>query len=149
MDKKPVLRAMLTTPEEDDDEERFVDAPDDDDDEENDSKDQADPAPTQQQPPVTLYDGRKRDPQYSNAEQTCLWELVIEIDRGWVEQPITNHDNVDSIQRSLSSFCGKIRRKLIQGRIHRGQPWSTSPHPDALFGSIRLPQCQEECLDQG
>jgi len=24
----------------------------------------------------TAYDGRKRNPEYSNAERSCLWELV-------------------------------------------------------------------------
>lgn len=26
--------------------------------------------------PETMYDGRKRDPEYSNAHRSCLWELV-------------------------------------------------------------------------
>lgn len=26
--------------------------------------------------PSRVYDGRKRDPEYSNAERSCLWELV-------------------------------------------------------------------------
>jgi ribosome biogenesis protein MAK21 len=76
MEKKPVLRAMLTTPEEDDDEERFVDATDDDDDDDEDNEKEKKKDVSARQPAITTYDGRKRDPQYSNAEQTCLWELV-------------------------------------------------------------------------
>ncbi len=26
--------------------------------------------------PSSMYDGRKRDPEYSNADRSCLWELV-------------------------------------------------------------------------
>lgn len=67
---------MLTTPEEDDDEERYVDATDEEDEEDEDNKTDKKEDLSTQQPAITTYDGRKRDPQYSNAERTCLWELV-------------------------------------------------------------------------
>ncbi|KAI9670643.1 MAG: hypothetical protein M1831_005863 [Alyxoria varia] len=72
----PGLRAMLDTPEitdEDDEEEVFKDAPDAD-----------DPRTigiagaqqdTRKQKQQDAYDPRKRDPEHSNAERTCLWEL--------------------------------------------------------------------------
>ncbi|KAI8338686.1 CBF/Mak21 family-domain-containing protein [Chlamydoabsidia padenii] len=94
MDKKPALRAMLTTPEENDDEERFVDATDDD--EENDKEDKVDPVPAQQ-PPISTYDGRKRDPQYSNAERTCLWELI----------PFKDHYHPSVVKYADSLFKGE------------------------------------------
>jgi ribosome biogenesis protein MAK21 len=60
---------MLITPEEDDEEEHFVDAPEDDD-EENKPKQETSASTN------SYYDGRKRDPRFSNAEKSCLWELV-------------------------------------------------------------------------
>lgn len=62
---------MITDPEDDDEEEHFVDAPDPD-------------APTEEvekAAPVpkkwgTAYDGLKRQPEYANAQGSCLWEIV-------------------------------------------------------------------------
>ncbi|KAI9271517.1 CBF/Mak21 family-domain-containing protein [Phascolomyces articulosus] len=68
---KPALRTMLTTPEEDEEEEHFVDAPSSDEDEEDTEKKN-----TPKKNQTTLYDGRKRDPRFSNAETSCLWELI-------------------------------------------------------------------------
>ncbi|CAO3576567.1 unnamed protein product [Absidia cylindrospora] len=101
MEKKPVLRAMLTTPEEDDDEERYVDATDEDDDEdeENDKDSKKDTKKDQSThtPAITTYDGRKRDPQYSNAEQTCLWELI----------PFKDHYHPSVVKYATSLFNGE------------------------------------------
>lgn len=74
-DAQPGLRAMLTTPEEEDDEEYFVDAPEDEDDEEKKAK-IADEKAKRASNGKNEYDGRKRDPRFSNAEKSCLWELV-------------------------------------------------------------------------
>ncbi|KAI9306051.1 CBF/Mak21 family-domain-containing protein [Cunninghamella echinulata] len=76
MEKQPALRSMITTPEDNDDEEHFEDATDDDDEEgENKTKEKSTTQPTQQEN-LSTYDGRKRDPQFSNADKTCLWELI-------------------------------------------------------------------------
>ena len=75
----PNLRTLLDEPEEDDRDatEKFRDVPDEDDPERQ--------SPVAQPPdrftalpskPIPTYDGRKRDPEFSNAEKTCLWELV-------------------------------------------------------------------------
>lgn len=69
----PGLQSLVDQPEEndDDDEEVFRDVPDEDDQEatvpttDGDSKKQND-----------AYDPRKRDPEHSNADKSCLWELV-------------------------------------------------------------------------
>ncbi|KAJ2959837.1 hypothetical protein NQZ79_g4760 [Umbelopsis isabellina] len=71
MSAQPGLRALITQPEEDDDEEHFEDAPDSDDEQ---------PAKTKETTTVSnnndnVYDGRKRDPRFANADKTCLWEL--------------------------------------------------------------------------
>jgi ribosome biogenesis protein MAK21 len=75
MDAQPGLRTMLTTPEEDDDEEYFVDAPEEDDDDEK--KKKIAEEKSKRSHAKSEYDGRKRDPRFSNAEKSCLWELVI------------------------------------------------------------------------
>lgn len=70
----PGIQALFDQPEdnESDDEEVFRDVPDEDDEQ------QAQPAVPEdkQQKPSTRYDPRKRDPEHSNADKTCLWELV-------------------------------------------------------------------------
>jgi ribosome biogenesis protein MAK21 len=65
------LRALITQPEEDDDEEHFDDAPDSDDEASTKPKAKIVPAANN-----NIYDGRKRDPRFANADKTCLWELV-------------------------------------------------------------------------
>jgi len=70
----PSLKAMLSTPEalDEDEEEAFADVLD------------AADAPAVLPPPSKVnpshhssrYDGRKRDPEHSNADRTCLWELA-------------------------------------------------------------------------
>ncbi|RHZ43572.1 RNA-binding ribosome biosynthesis protein MAK21 [Aspergillus thermomutatus] len=68
------IQALFDQPEdnESDDEEVFRDVPDEDDEE------QAQPAVLEdkQQKPSNRYDPRKRDPEHSNADKTCLWELL-------------------------------------------------------------------------
>lgn len=67
------IQALIDQPEdnESDDEEVFRDVPDEDD-------EQTQPAVPEdkQQKPSNRYDPRKRDPEHSNADKTCLWELV-------------------------------------------------------------------------
>ncbi|KAG4443591.1 hypothetical protein IFR05_000968 [Cadophora sp. M221] len=67
----PGLKSLLSDPEESDeaDEEVFRDAPEDGVELEPKNRN----AGSEQQ---MLYDGRKRDPEYSNADKSCLWELV-------------------------------------------------------------------------
>lgn len=75
---KPGLRMMLTEPEEDD-EEHFYDVPDDGEDGEGKADGASKNGDVQRQ---TLdqgkkkeYDPLKREPQYAQAEMTCLWEM--------------------------------------------------------------------------
>ncbi|KAF1816922.1 CBF-domain-containing protein [Eremomyces bilateralis CBS 781.70] len=65
----PNLHSMLSQPEEgaDDEREHFVDVPE--------SPTDA-PPQTTDTAPRPRYDPRKRDPEHSGAEHTCLWELV-------------------------------------------------------------------------
>lgn len=70
----PGLKSLFNDPEEndEDDEEVFRDV-----------SEEREPVPQVQngaasktKPPSKLYDGRKRDPEHSNADKTCLWESV-------------------------------------------------------------------------
>ncbi|KAF3028342.1 hypothetical protein E8E15_001779 [Penicillium rubens] len=66
------LSALADQPEEndDDDEEVFRDVPDEDDEE-------LEPAPVvEAKKQNNVYDPRKRDPEHSNADRSCLWELL-------------------------------------------------------------------------
>lgn len=80
----PGLTSLLTDPEEHDDmdEEVFRDVPEEDDDLDSSLKpskdDHVHPDRFQSTAPKreNVYDGRKRDPEHSNADKSCLWELV-------------------------------------------------------------------------
>lgn len=65
----PSLKSLLSDPEADEeaDEEVFRDVPED-----GVSAD----LPAPKSAPKHLYDGRKRDPEHSNADKSCLWELI-------------------------------------------------------------------------
>lgn len=67
----PGIKTMLTDPEasHEDEEERFVDAPEDG--EEAPMLDDQKPEPRKD-----AYDPRKRDPEHSKADRSCLWELI-------------------------------------------------------------------------
>jgi ribosome biogenesis protein MAK21 len=78
----PSLGALIYQPESlaGEDEESFVDAPEDDDEGQR-SKSPGPSAPEKVYPTNVhshspRYDGRKRDPEHSNADNSCLWELV-------------------------------------------------------------------------
>jgi ribosome biogenesis protein MAK21 len=70
----PGLKSLFNDPEEndEDDEEVFRDVPED-----GDSVYQTQNGTGPKIKPLSeLYDGRKRDPEHSNADKTCLWESV-------------------------------------------------------------------------
>lgn len=74
------LQAFVDQPEADesDDEENFQDAPEDAEEGRQATATRDANQSTISKPRLTqlVYDGRKRDPEYSNAEKSCLWELV-------------------------------------------------------------------------
>ena len=65
----PNIRAMINQAEEDDEEEKYVDVRSDD-------GEDGSLGPVSPDLERFRYDGRKRDPIYSNADRSCLWELV-------------------------------------------------------------------------
>lgn len=69
----PSIKSMLEQAEENDgsDEEHFVDAS-----EEINGVQQAHASEQRAQQSKLRYDGRKRDPEHSNADASCLWEIV-------------------------------------------------------------------------
>lgn len=73
----PALQSLMDQPEEDesDEEEVFRDVPD-----EEDGEKRAETTQTSEEAQPRKqsngYDPRKRDPQHSNADKSCLWELV-------------------------------------------------------------------------
>ncbi|KAG0649840.1 Ribosome biogenesis NOC1 [Hyphodiscus hymeniophilus] len=69
----PGLKALFNDPEEDDedDEEVFRDVP-----EYGEQSHAENNEATKSKPPPQIYDGRKRDPEHSNADKTCLWETI-------------------------------------------------------------------------
>lgn len=68
------LQTLLDQPEENesDEEEVFLDVPDEDDEQPQAPREDS----VKPQKLLNGYDPRKRDPEHSNAEKTCLWELV-------------------------------------------------------------------------
>ncbi|BDD54732.1 hypothetical protein MPDQ_003372 [Monascus purpureus] len=67
------LQSLFDQPEDDDsDEEVFKDVPDEDDE----RQEQTEVSQTKPRKPSNGYDPRKRDPEHSNADKTCLWELL-------------------------------------------------------------------------
>ncbi|KAL3480152.1 CBF/Mak21 family-domain-containing protein [Aspergillus californicus] len=67
------LRSLYDQPEDNDsdDEEVFKDVPD-----EDDVQEQAEEPEDKPRKPLNGYDPRKRDPAHSNADNTCLWEML-------------------------------------------------------------------------
>ncbi|KAG0050805.1 hypothetical protein BGZ89_003744 [Linnemannia elongata] len=78
MTSKTGLSDMVSQPEDNDEEENFKDAPEDDEDEEKEEKKVEEEKKEDAKKPegVLKYDGRKREPLYSNADKTCLWEMA-------------------------------------------------------------------------
>lgn len=77
--QKPGLLVMITQPEEDDnDEEEFKDVDEDKSDNEDDSS-EIENTKTEENKLSKKYDGKKRDPLYTNVDNSCLWELVCYI----------------------------------------------------------------------
>jgi ribosome biogenesis protein MAK21 len=73
----PSLQSLMDQPEEDesDEEEVFRDVPDEEDGQPQDEARHTTEGP-QERKQIHGYDPRKRDPQHSNADRSCLWELV-------------------------------------------------------------------------
>ena len=107
------VQSLFDQPEEneDDEEEIFRDVPDED-------EKQDEPAPqSKPQNPTNGYDSRKRDPEHSNADKSCLWELVSALFRlGCI---VTNE-----LRSSLT--CPII---ILPSRSTLPTSWSISPCP--------------------
>ena len=101
----PGLKSLFNDPEEndEDDEEVFRDVPED-----GESLPGAqNGAASKTNSPSELYDGRKRDPEHSNADKTCLWESVSLLS----EHPraTMTHDFTDSFPRPFPPLRLHVR----------------------------------------
>jgi len=76
MTSKAGLSSMISTPEDNEEEESFKDAPEEEADSEKEEEKTETKKPEVNKAHSTKYDGRKREPLYSNADKTCLWEMV-------------------------------------------------------------------------
>ncbi|KAG0218323.1 hypothetical protein BGX33_007828 [Mortierella sp. NVP41] len=76
MTSKPGLSNMVNQPEDNDEEENFKDAPEDDDEDKEKEKKEEKKDEAKKPEGDLKYDGRKREPLYSNADKTCLWEMA-------------------------------------------------------------------------
>lgn len=67
----PSIKSMLDSPENNDDdgEEKYVDAPED-------GESVKEAAAEEEKTAEPLYNPRKRDPEYSNADRSCLWDVL-------------------------------------------------------------------------
>ncbi|KAK4686047.1 ribosome biogenesis protein MAK21, partial [Tremellales sp. Uapishka_1] len=120
----PGLKRMLIEPE-DDEEEHFVDAP-----EEN-AVPLAQIAESSKKPQGArsekIYDGQKREPQYANAEASCLWELTpfldhfhpsvsLQANQLLLSQPLTGSPDIslNTLVSFLDRFVYRNPKKTIQ-----------------------------------
>ena len=95
--------------------------------------------------PKNAYDGRKRDPQYSNAQRSCLWELVSFRNPRMQRRFMLTSDAV-TLLLSLSSFGSDLRIQSSCPPKVVAQTRAGKPHSDALPRQIRLPQPEVQRL---
>ena len=97
------LHALIDQAEEHpgDDEEVFKDVLDEEDEQPEPEKTENTPAVPPK--PVTTYDSRKRDPEHSNADKSCLWELVSYIVASTSGEVYAN-DTPDALSHPLPSL---------------------------------------------
>ncbi|OZJ05634.1 hypothetical protein BZG36_01521 [Bifiguratus adelaidae] len=72
MDAQPGLKSLVLQPEEEDEEEHFVDV--------DDGTDEVKAPQEVKSAHAERYDGRKRDPRFSHADRSCLWEITSFVD---------------------------------------------------------------------
>ena len=109
----PDLKTLLTEPEQDDDdgEEVYKDVVEGG--EVNGNGERSEPVTKR-----TVYDGRKRDPEYSNAQQSCLWELVSI--RPCDQSPLPPYTNIYRCHSwSISTLPSQHSLRIF---------WSRKPH---------------------
>jgi len=95
---------------------------------------------------VAAYDGRKRDPEHSNAHRSCLWELVSDCPAQCCHVPVTKTPKrrglthaVGAIPFTLPSLGVLVRRESIGQAEGTAQTRPGQPHPDAFPRQVCLP----------
>jgi ribosome biogenesis protein MAK21 len=139
----PGLSSLVDQAEEDesDEEEVFRDVPDEED-EEQEVETMPATHETQSRKQLDGYDPRKRDPQHSNADKSCLWELVrLEFD----SDPHQSLTCLVSLSHAFPSLGLCLCCASAVSRAADGQAGSYFAHLNSLLGSVHLPQCQGIC----
>ena len=110
----PNLQSFVDQPEEEDseDEEDFHDV---DELREADQPARAVAIQMQKKQESKVYDGRKREPEYSNAEKSCLWEIVSSPTPSITTKWIVTHP-IGTISAALSSISRSLRIKITHTR---------------------------------
>lgn len=134
----PGLKALFTEPEQndEDDEEVFRDVPED-----GDSTAQSKDGNAPKTKPISEpYDGRKRDPEHSNAEKTCLWESVGSQHEELQGTELTSI--LDSLPRSFPPLGLHVCIPPPEQRENAPETRSRHSHSRPFLGSLRLSQCK-------
>ncbi|EEB06233.1 ribosome biogenesis protein Noc1 [Schizosaccharomyces japonicus yFS275] len=140
----PEIRTMFTHPElhefDDDEEENFQDVDDDSTAEEGEKKDETTGTPVEKELSKKAkksikhddaYDGRKREPQFSNADKSCVWEIFPMLNHfhptvSLYAKTILKGDKIetkpDLSLHTLSHFLDKFAyRKSKKASVNKGQ----------------------------
>ena len=98
------------------------------------------------------YDPHKRAPQYSNADKTCLWELVSRTFYLFLLLPLFElpplinaslflfYSFTVPVHRPLSSICISICNTTFRRNSKYCRAGSSTSHAITFLGEIRLPQ---------
>lgn len=133
----PSIKGMLDQPEDvgDDEEERFVDVP-----EEGEAAASA-AADNAESIKPTFYDGRKRDPEHSNADKSCLWELA-RLTQCYHTAETPANSLPDSFSGALPPFSVTVRLASAPLRKDAAKARPNNAYTDSLPRPLRLPQRQ-------
>lgn len=123
---------MLIEPEDDGDE-HFADAP-----EGQEKHVEAESSKTAQN--NKAYDGRKREPQYANADTSCLWELV----RVLVSHLSLSENSLASTHDPLPPLCVSTSYSAPPVSIYLWIIRYRPQHPRLVLGPLRLPKSKED-----
>lgn len=89
------------------------------------------------------YDGRKRDPEHSNADRACLWEIVsLHPFPYTILSHKSNRLFPAPLPNPLSPLRLPLRAETPHPRPHAPETRPAIPHPHPLPRPLRLPQPQ-------
>lgn len=91
---------------------------------------------------IAAYDGRKRDPEHSNAHRSCLWELVSDYPRaeGHCSKCRLTGGKKGTLSYSLSPLGVRVRGQPLVSAKDTPQAGPGQPHVDALPRQVCVSQ---------